>query len=184
MSCVFFFSSRRRHTRLRRDWSSDVCSSDLTGYPRFVYNGFCQRLFEECRVQFAREGEVCQAYPSAAAAKRCAQFLSSSTSAKPRVSPLEKQDVHVVCFPNEQWRTAMDFWQHTGAGISSRQAEACLLNLTAVDGRPAEASIRRQIADLNQISSDDRSEEHTSELQSRRNLVCRLLLEKKTTIMR
>ena len=26
---MFFFSSRRRHTRLRRDWSSDVCSSDL-----------------------------------------------------------------------------------------------------------------------------------------------------------
>src|SRR5258706_3428040 len=27
----FFFSSRRRHTRLVSDWSSDVCSSDLTG---------------------------------------------------------------------------------------------------------------------------------------------------------
>src|SRR2546429_5051070 len=26
---VFFFSSRRRHTRCSRDWSSDVCSSDL-----------------------------------------------------------------------------------------------------------------------------------------------------------
>src|SRR5207247_7333905 len=26
---VFFFSSRRRHTRSTRDWSSDVCSSDL-----------------------------------------------------------------------------------------------------------------------------------------------------------
>src|SRR5207245_4198585 len=26
---VFFFSSRRRHTRCYRDWSSDVCSSDL-----------------------------------------------------------------------------------------------------------------------------------------------------------
>src|SRR5207245_3317502 len=26
----FFFSSRRRHTRCYRDWSSDVCSSDLT----------------------------------------------------------------------------------------------------------------------------------------------------------
>src|SRR5690349_23843040 len=26
----FFFSSRRRHTRSLRDWSSDVCSSDLT----------------------------------------------------------------------------------------------------------------------------------------------------------
>src|SRR3712207_7624074 len=28
-SCSFFFSSRRRHTRYWRDWSSDVCSSDL-----------------------------------------------------------------------------------------------------------------------------------------------------------
>src|SRR5256885_6315744 len=26
---VFFFSSRRRHTRLQGDWSSDLCSSDL-----------------------------------------------------------------------------------------------------------------------------------------------------------
>src|SRR2546429_7666529 len=28
-TCFFFFSSRRRHTRCSRDWSSDVCSSDL-----------------------------------------------------------------------------------------------------------------------------------------------------------
>src|SRR5690606_19271451 len=37
-SCInvhyfFFFSSRRRHTRFSRDWSSDVCSSDLTPAP-------------------------------------------------------------------------------------------------------------------------------------------------------
>src|SRR6266566_9324813 len=29
LSVFFFFSSRRRHTRLQGDWSSDVCSSDL-----------------------------------------------------------------------------------------------------------------------------------------------------------
>ena len=29
ISFCFFFSSRRRHTRCSRDWSSDVCSSDL-----------------------------------------------------------------------------------------------------------------------------------------------------------
>src|SRR2546429_9778182 len=29
LTCFFFFSSRRRHTRCSRDWSSDVCSSDL-----------------------------------------------------------------------------------------------------------------------------------------------------------
>src|SRR6266542_4583172 len=31
---AFFFSSRRRHTRCYRDWSSDVCSSDLP--PEFI----------------------------------------------------------------------------------------------------------------------------------------------------
>src|SRR5690606_8973519 len=29
---AFFFSSRRRHTRFSRDWSSDVCSSDLFAF--------------------------------------------------------------------------------------------------------------------------------------------------------
>src|SRR5699024_574084 len=45
-----FFSSRRRHTRSKRDWSSDVCSSDLVSeimemiteinsFDRFIYEG-------------------------------------------------------------------------------------------------------------------------------------------------
>src|SRR5688500_20393723 len=46
--CIFFFffASRRRHTRLQGDWSSDVCSSDL-GDPRIgrpQLAGFLQRL--------------------------------------------------------------------------------------------------------------------------------------------
>src|SRR5204863_2812852 len=36
----FFFSSRRRHTRSLRDWSSDVCSSDLSGWDIGVTIGF------------------------------------------------------------------------------------------------------------------------------------------------
>src|SRR5438046_8322882 len=32
----FFFSSRRRHTRLVSDWSSDVCSSDLGAFDKFA----------------------------------------------------------------------------------------------------------------------------------------------------
>src|SRR6266513_4050600 len=36
---IFLFSSRRRHTRSKRDWSSDVCSSDLDG-DRFVPVGW------------------------------------------------------------------------------------------------------------------------------------------------
>src|SRR5215475_14786414 len=36
----FFFSSRRRHTRFSRDWSSDVCSSDLSILGRARAAGF------------------------------------------------------------------------------------------------------------------------------------------------
>src|SRR5438309_5810866 len=32
LDIIFFFSSRRRHTRWNCDWSSDVCSSDLTDF--------------------------------------------------------------------------------------------------------------------------------------------------------
>src|SRR6266436_8361713 len=42
----FFFSSRRRHTRCSRDWSSDVCSSDL----RFG------RLLDDLRIPQPRNG--------------------------------------------------------------------------------------------------------------------------------
>src|SRR2546430_10840328 len=83
---VFFFSSRRRHTRFDCDWSSDVCSSDLR------WRGGVLRV------------------------------------ARPEVALAEKRDHR--------------------AGESQR-----------------------------------RSEEHTSELQSQSNLVCRLLLEKKKKLI-
>src|SRR2546429_1325207 len=87
----FFFSSRRRHTRCSRDWSSDVCSSDLVAV-RGLRHLLCGALDAEVsrRLRFSR-----------------------------------------------------------GDG-----------------GDPAGRAL-------------ERSEEHTSELQSRLHLVCRLLLEKK-----
>src|SRR6266852_3765526 len=47
----FFFSSRRRHTRCYRDWSSDVCSSDLQG-PRTIMNFFILSLIKAAVVAF------------------------------------------------------------------------------------------------------------------------------------
>src|SRR5579872_3214835 len=43
--CVFFFSSRRRHTRCGRDWSSDVCSSDLPRRELKKGRGFTDERF-------------------------------------------------------------------------------------------------------------------------------------------
>src|SRR2546429_6795606 len=98
----FFFSSRRRHTRCSRDWSSDVCSSDL--------------LFRHAwRVPFC---------------------TTTSPPFKCRVS---------------------------ASSSSSQISPSCATHPTASPG----------------LDRKMRSEEHTSELQSRLHLVCRLLLEKK-----
>src|SRR2546429_7303915 len=90
----FFFSSRRRHTRCSRDWSSDVCSSDLQ-YVTLTGRGYAG-------------------------------------------GALKLELLFVLVF----------------------------VERTHGMGRSATSSSRR-------------SEEHTSELQSRLHLVCRLLLEKK-----
>src|SRR5699024_7667361 len=42
MITKFFFSSRRRHTRSKRDWSSDVCSSDLLGVKAVIAKSFAR----------------------------------------------------------------------------------------------------------------------------------------------
>src|SRR5439155_17880600 len=92
---VFFFSSRRRHTRWPRDWSSDVCSSDLAPPPVLRTRA------------------------------RMTPAIVPTISVAPRGSPAASPGV-------------------TRTYLNAR-----------------------------------RSEEHTSELQSRGHLVCRLLLEKK-----
>src|SRR6476620_10472361 len=50
----FFFSSRRRHTRYWRDWSSDVCSSDLDGTFQRLVKVFWRGSYE-CSTQLDLE---------------------------------------------------------------------------------------------------------------------------------
>src|SRR5207253_4385519 len=105
----FFFSSRRRHTRWPRDWSSDVCSSDLEHDQR----------------------------AGGGLGERSCQLQALSLAAAQRVQGLAQLEIPRAHADQRIERTA-----HVG--------KAC-----------------------------ERSEEHTSELQSRGHLVCRLLLEKK-----
>src|SRR5207253_8031739 len=107
----FFFSSRRRHTRWPRDWSSDVCSSDLPW----------------------RGGE--------------------SSEVAPRVRLLGLS--YILVF---------------GAAMVQIIAQPSGVEAEALGGLMVLGGV---------IVILVRSEEHTSELQSRGHLVCRLLLEKK-----
>src|SRR5699024_11659014 len=72
----FFFSSRRRHTRSKRDWSSDVCSSDLqafktifTSYAKtnqpLVYLAFSSELSGTYQTAKIMEQEVKEECPDA-----------------------------------------------------------------------------------------------------------------------
>src|SRR3712207_8715459 len=61
----FFFSSRRRHTRYWRDWSSDVCSSDLDasvicfdGRATALFDTLDQRYFTILREMIVLEGQT------------------------------------------------------------------------------------------------------------------------------
>src|SRR5256885_13172782 len=114
----FFFSSRRRHTRLQGDWSSDVCSSDLR-----------------------TAGRVGAVHRRALRAAPRADFA---------VTAIRLQS------------------------LTPSRLRRCALRLPP--GESPAAYPRRAMLGAPAIP---RSEEHTSELQSPCNLVCRLLLEKK-----
>src|SRR3712207_8907835 len=102
MYIFFFFSSRRRHTRYWRDWSSDVCSSDLISH------------------------------------------LGESEQ-KERIE-LERERMSHYIFDPTKW----PLFEFKALKMNEKTHYLFM-----------------------------RSEEHTSELQSRQYLVCRLLLEKK-----
>src|SRR2546429_3359301 len=110
---IFFFSSRRRHTRCSRDWSSDVCSSDLGSAPSLILS-------------------------------------------------------------NSAWRSTFG----ASAEIIGKQVKAHQDIYTVVGVLPGDFVFVENPVDAF-IPLQRRSEEHTSELQSRLHLVCRLLLEKK-----
>src|SRR5205809_3802169 len=57
--CVFFFfSSRRRHTRCSRDWSSDVCSSDLDDFTIIRYESLRESPADSFRLLLGVLGET------------------------------------------------------------------------------------------------------------------------------
>src|SRR5438874_13625824 len=83
------------------------------------------------------------------------------------------QDLH--SFPT---RRSSDLYESRGASQSALPAKLQLFGtFAALPGR--RILLRRSRSEKTQRGKPARSEEHTSELQSRRDLVCRLLLEKK-----
>jgi len=124
------------------------------GYPRFVVPALCAQFFELCRQRFAREGELCHAYPSERAARRCVSLINRWCSTEARIVPWGDRRVFVVCFPAAAEPSALKYWRHTGDGISSRQAAALLNGKSELTGSEARRRILQRISKLSGMPED------------------------------
>src|SRR3989449_3991566 len=240
MSLCFFFSSRRRHTRCSRDWSSDVCSSDLA-YARIIDFAALRSVADEVGAIFVVDmahfaGLVAAGlHPSPVPHAQIVTTTTHKTLRGPRggiilcqeafAKEVDKQVFpgiqggpleHVIAAKAVALGEALtpEFKRYAQQVVKNAQALAAALvdrgyaivsggtdtHLMLVDLRPknvtgkeAQELLDRAAITVNKntIPGDPqkafvtsgirigRSEEHTSELQSRLHLVCRLLLEKK-----
>src|SRR2546426_4219119 len=184
--CFFFFSSRRRHTRLQGDWSSDVCSSDLS------HRRAIRSLTEEDDDESLSAYRLVHSRLTPGGGGRRARGGRGHARHPGRARPAEEDRRRLGGGPRD--RQGRRGAECQGAAGRNGQLE--------VEARPAQRSARAGVPvepggpistlqDGGQRGPDHRgvrerragrkgrSEEHTSELQSPCNLVCRLLLEKK-----
>src|SRR2546430_11817046 len=193
MNPLCFFSSRRRHTRFDCDWSSDVCSSDLNRCARGDER-FMRILFVASEgLPFSKTGglaDVVEALPKAlvAGGHEVAVVLPRYRGTKATAVLMPSLTIPMggnrLRFPaiadgaqlngvRYYFVDDPEYFDRDGLYGSSiaeypdnpeRYAEFCR----------AAIEVAKHVWPADVI----RSEEHTSELQSQSNLVCRLLLEK------
>src|SRR5574341_1241140 len=199
----FFFSSRRRHTRLVGDWSSDVCSSDLSephllrwvanlskpgGYSKAVENApvfVHARDLAEARDRKGHRSGGDDGQGQAHGCLLCRVHASLSSPDGERISALEewwpvccRSGGGARCSPRGSAQTIGPVVVFLLAGlleVSGRKPTAVPSSQDLID--PAVRllfSLRRSCASMWEGLLFPRgSEEHTSELQSPTNLVCR-----------
>src|SRR2546430_13837028 len=84
---MFFFSSRRRHTRFDCDWSSDVCSSDLSGAPSVFTVAASEKT--DAKASYSNWGTCVELYAPGSAIKSTylatTMTLSGTSMATPHV---------------------------------------------------------------------------------------------------
>src|SRR5215208_7823383 len=139
----FFFSSRRRHTRWPRDWSSDVCSSDLPGRRsrNVVRDREAGGAFRSGRLHspVLREEQhllVPWVVPPS---------QIPHAQARPCADPLERRNVVVV-------RVAVEVGQDLGRLPDRLEVPFALLVL--VEGRVEPPAVRQHLLDVHQAAND------------------------------
>ncbi|KAF2685788.1 cystathionine gamma-synthase [Lentithecium fluviatile CBS 122367] len=138
-----------------------VLSKMKTGYPRFFIHKTIERLAKAIIGKYGHSGERALLFPSPATAARCKSFFATqapalsqqvrivdlvplSEKARAEELALISPKISAVLFPEEHFKIAKTFWQHSGDGVSSRRAEYCLslfekgvlVDVKTIDGMP------------------------------------------------
>src|SRR5256886_8402600 len=169
LTCFFFFSSRRRHTRFDCDWSSDVCSSDLRRTAAAAIGHHATQVFRVLQEQGSGNVES-------------RGQLVRAIELQPHVPRLADILIERHGRARQVWIVRQTVGLADGVvgeeGNADQAAEDLVAVPHVVGGCVENQGPVREPEDV--LAADlERSEEHTSELQSQSNLVCRLLLEKK-----
>src|SRR5690554_7209715 len=190
MTHIFFFSSRRRHTRCGRDWSSDVCSSDLHlagGEAPFadMMNQHATRLgLHNTNFQNATGLPGDNHYSSARDMALLSRYIINDYPEHYAIYAEKYFTYNDIRQPNRNrllWRDPTvdglktGWTTEAGYGLVASAKRDDMRLVSVVMGTSSEEARAQETQKL-------RSEEHTSELQSRPHLVCRLLLEKKKNL--
>src|SRR5438445_12133342 len=84
----YFFSRRRRHTRYWRDWSSDVCSSDLRSY--FSHAAITHPANDGLREEFSTAWDIVRKQPAEIGRASCRERVKNhDVTATPYKTPIE-----------------------------------------------------------------------------------------------
>src|SRR5438045_6516620 len=171
-SFFFFFSSRRRHTRCLSDWSSDVCSSDLDQVKTAITAALASLLQNVSLIVGYVAILIGLSWRLTLVALVCAPLLVLIV--RPMVGKVRRRS-----------REQADQRGELTSLVSELVASIKLVRAYVAERFEADRfrkladRYRRGVLRAQRYALLTRSEEHTSELQSLRHLVCRLLLEKK-----
>ncbi|KAK9241017.1 pyridoxal phosphate-dependent transferase [Lipomyces kononenkoae] len=124
-----------------KEW---VVSKLKNGYPRFFWHEKIQQLVSLVESRYGGPDEKAIILPSYKVACQCRAYMHRLTKlTDPTIRVVEitvpppskgvQSNISIVFFPESEISLAKSFWQHTGAGVSSRMAEYCLERLKAAE---------------------------------------------------
>ncbi|ODV63562.1 cystathionine gamma-synthase [Ascoidea rubescens DSM 1968] len=152
-----------------------------SGYPRFFIHERIKELSLLLEQKYGRQGEKSFIFPSYKVAKRCRNFIKEqsenknlkcssirilqlSTKApqnKNEESVIVETNIAVLFFPEDEYKYAKQYWQHSGEGISSRQGEYCLRELSLEFSKEEEAIFgQEEEKDKDKDNDNDNQEEN------------------------